>query len=245
MPPESATPEAAALEPLPDDWSRALAVVAHPDDMEYGAASAVARWTSDGKDVAYVMVTRGEAGISDMSPAEVAPLRAAEQQASCDRVGVSSLEFLDHPDGLVVGDLALRRDLAAAVRRHRPEVVVSINYRESWGGPSWNHADHRAVGVALLDAVRDAGNPWVFEDAGEAWDGVRFVAFGGSPMPTHYVELGDDDLRAGIESLALHRVYLEHLGGDMADPETFLREIAEMSGRRVGVRLAVAFEVIG
>ena len=96
----------------------------------------------------------------------------------------------------------------------------------------------------LLDAVRDAANPWVFGDAGEAWDGVRFVAFGGSPMATHFVALEEDDLRAGIESLAEHRVYLEHLGGDMADPEPFLRGFAEQSGTRAGVPLATTFEVI-
>ena len=237
--------EASSLKPLPDDWSRALAVVAHPDDMEYGAASAVARWTRSGKEVAYVMVTRGEAGISDMPPSEVGPIRAAEQRASCDRVGVSRLEFLDHPDGLVVCDLALRRDLAEVIRRHRPEIVLSINFRESFGGPSWNHADHRAVGVALLDAVRDAANPWVFGDAGAPWDGVRFVAFGGSPMATHFVALDEDDLRAGIESLAEHRIYLEHLGGDMADPGSFLPRFAEQAGTAAGVPLATTFEVIG
>jgi LmbE family N-acetylglucosaminyl deacetylase len=238
-------PDAPSLEHLPEDWSRALAVVAHPDDMEYGAASAVSRWTRSGKEVAYVMVTRGEAGISDMAPAEVGPIRAEEQRASCDRVGVSQLEFLDHPDGLVVCDLALRRDLAEVVRRHRPEIVLSINFRESFGGPSWNHADHRAVGVALLDAVRDAANPWVFADAGEAWGGVRFVAFGGSPLATHFVALDEEDLRAGIESLADHRVYLEHLGGDMADPDAFLRGFAQQAGARAGVPLATMFEVIG
>ena len=90
------------LTPFPDDWSTALAVVAHPDDMEYGAASAVARWTSEGKQVAYLLVTRGEAGIASMAPEEVVKLRAVEQRRSCDAVGVDTLEYLDHPDGLVV-----------------------------------------------------------------------------------------------------------------------------------------------
>ena len=139
------------LTPVPEDWQRALAVVAHPDDMEYGSASAVARWTRQGKDVHYVLVTDGEAGIVDLPPAEVGPLRRAEQVASCAAVGVSEPEFLGHPDGLVIADLALRRDLAAAIRRHRPEVILSINFRDSWGGPSWNHVDHRHVGLALLE----------------------------------------------------------------------------------------------
>ena len=56
------------LKPLDENWERALAVVAHPDDLEYGAASAVARWTSKGKQVNYLMVSRGEAGIDSMPP---------------------------------------------------------------------------------------------------------------------------------------------------------------------------------
>lgn len=232
------------LDVFPEDWQRALAIVAHPDDMEYGAAAAVARWTDQGKEVAYVLATKGEAGITSMAPDEVGPLRAAEQLASCKVVGVDQLDFLGHLDGLVENNLALRRDMAAAIRRHRPEVVLSINYRDSWGGPSWNHADHRAVGRAILDAVRDAANPWVFEDtANPAWDGVRFAAFNSSPEATHAVDV-TDTLEKGIESLLCHEVYLRNLGGDMAHAGDFLRERAEQTGPSIGVKLATAFEIV-
>ncbi len=231
------------LEPLAEDWERALAVVAHPDDMEYGAASAVARWTDQGKQVAYLLVTRGEAGIASMPPDEVAPIRAEEQRASCAAVGVTELAFLDHRDGLVEASLGLRRDLAEAIRRNRPDVVLSINFRDSWGGPSWNHVDHRNVGVALLDAVRDAGNPWIFDDAGAAWGGVRFVAFLGSPNATHAVDVSGH-LDRGVESLRRHALYLANLGDGSTDPDAFLRGAAEAGGRRMGVRYACAFEVL-
>ncbi len=232
------------LAPLAEDWHRALAVVAHPDDMEYGAASAVARWTAQGKDVRYLLVTEGEAGIATVPPAEAGPLRRAEQRASCEAVGVSGLEFLDHRDGEVVEGLALRRDLARAIRRHRPDVLLSINHRDSWGGPSWNHADHRAVGRALLDAARDAANPWSFPDLAEqAWGDVRFVAFSGSPRPTHAVDV-TDHLEAGIASLRCHAIYLSNLGGDPASAGAFLRTAAEETGPRIGVELATSFEVI-
>jgi LmbE family N-acetylglucosaminyl deacetylase len=230
------------LEPLPEDWDRALAVVAHPDDMEYGAASAVARWTAQGKWVGYVLVTEGEAGIESMPPEEVAPIRRGEQEASCAAVGVTDIEYLGHPDGLVVNDLRLRADIAAAIRRHRPDVILSINFRDSWGGPSWNHVDHRVVGVALLDAVRDAANPWVSRDRGEPWSGVRFVAFNASPQAAHGVDVSDH-LDAGIASLSCHRTYLENLDGD-TDTDAFLRGAAEATGQRLGVDLAVAFEVL-
>ena len=94
---------------MPTDWSTCLAIVPHPDDMEYGASAAVAAWTDAGKTVAYLLVTRGEAGIDDLDPAEAAPLRAAEQRAACDAVGVETLEFLDFPDGTLESGLPLRR----------------------------------------------------------------------------------------------------------------------------------------
>ncbi len=232
-----------ALEAFPEDWERALAVVAHPDDMEYGAASAVAKWTASGKWVGYVLVTKGEAGIASMPPEQAAPLRVEEQRRSCDTVSVDTLEFLDHRDGLVVADLTLRADLAAAIRRHRPDMILSINYRDSWGGPSWNHADHRHTGVALLDAVRDAANPWVFPERGEAWGGVRGVAFSGSPMPTHFVDVSGW-LERGIDSLRCHATYLANLGGGMDDPGALLRGVAESAGSRAGVEHAAEFEIV-
>lgn len=229
---------------MPEDWERGLAVVAHPDDMEYGAAAAVARWTSQGKQIAYVLVSDGEAGIQSMAPAQAGPLRRDEQRASCAVVGVTDVEFLGHPDGSIVEGLELRGDLAAAIRRHRPDVVLSINHRDSSGGPSWNHADHRAVGRSLLDAVRDAANPWMFPERGEQWDGVRFVAFNASPQPTHAVDVtGTFD--AGLRSLECHRTYLDNLGGNMASPATFLREGATAAGAQLGVELAATFEIVG
>jgi LmbE family N-acetylglucosaminyl deacetylase len=233
----------ARLEPFPEDWERGLAVVAHPDDMEYGAAAAVARWTREGKHIAYVLVSDGEAGISTMDPAEAGPLRREEQIASCRIVGVSEVEFLGLPDGAIVEGLELRGDLAAAIRRHKPDVILSINFRDSWGPQSWNHADHRAVGRALLDAVRDAANPWLFTDRGTPWGGVRFVAFSGSPQATHAVDT-TATFDVGVRSLEAHRVYLEHLGGAMASPDTFLREYAAATGEGIGVEFATGFEII-
>ena len=236
--------DTAALELLPEDWDRALAVVAHPDDMEYGAAAAVARWTAHGKHVAYVLVSDGEAGIESIPPAEAGPIRRREQLASCQAVGVADVEFLGYPDGSIVESLGLRGDLAAAIRRHRPDVAVSVNFRDSWGGASWNQADHRAVGRALLDAIRDAANSWFAPERGPAWAGVRFAVFNGSPHATHGVDV-TATLDAGIRSLECHRVYLEGLGGGVASATEFLRSSAATAGARLGVPLATALEVVG
>ncbi|GAB2605505.1 PIG-L family deacetylase [Streptomyces capparidis] len=237
------------LPALPGDWRRALAVAAHPDDLEYGAAAAVAEWTAAGREVGYVLVTRGEAGIEGMDPARAAPVREAEERASAAVVGVGSVEFLGHRDGVVEYGPALRRDIAAAIRRHRPELVVTLNHRDTWFGSVWNTPDHRAVGRAVLDAAGDAGNRWIFPelaDGGlEPWDGVRWVAVAGSERPTHAVAVGPEAVRRGVASLAEHRAYIAALSG--RPPLEYARQLVEgelaAAAERFGGRPAVAFEV--
>ena len=234
------------LLPVPEDWSRALAVVAHPDDLEYGAASAIARWTDQGKWVGYVLATSGEAGIDALPPDETARLRQDEERRSAAVVGVDTVEFLAHPDGLLEPNIALRRDLAAAIRRHRPDVLISIHFGDRWPG-GFNHADHRAVGIALVDAARDAANRWVFTGAGgDPWGGVRFALFGGSPDATHFVDVAAT-IDRGVASLREHAVYLDHLADGTVgkDPDPFLRGMATAAGEQCGVPAATTFELIG
>ena len=223
---------------MPEDWDRAVAVVAHPDDLEYGAAAAVARWTRQGKQVSYLLATRGEAGIAGIPPAEVAPLRVAEEEAGAALVGVTDVRFLDHVDGVVEYGLPLRRDLAAAFRQLRPEVVVTMSFDLTWGdeGPV-NHADHRAVGLAVLDACRDAANEWVFPDTGPRCDTIRDAYVIGSGTPTHFVDV-TGTIEAGIASLREHRAYIEGLGGEF-DPDEFLRNAAGYIGLAAEVDYAV------
>lgn len=230
---------------MPADWQRALAVVAHPDDLEYGGAGAIARWTAEGRTVDYALVTSGEAGIDSLPPAECGPLREAEQRAAAAEVGVRSVEFLGHPDGLIEYGVALRRDIAGAIRAHQPELVITGNFHDTWpGGVGRNMADHIAVGRACVDAVRDGANRWLFPEVGEPWSGVRWVAVAASPLNSHAVDVGEYFER-GVASLAAHAAYLAALGGDMADPEAFLRPAAERDGALLpGARLAAAFELI-
>ncbi|WP_242614378.1 PIG-L deacetylase family protein [Actinomadura roseirufa] len=231
------------MEAVPEDWDRALAIVAHPDDLEYGGSTAVAKWTRQGKTVTELLATRGEAGIDGMDPDEARRVRTGEQLEAARHVGVETVEFLDLPDGELEYGLPLRRALAAAIRRHRPEVVLSVNFRETFPGGGFNMADHRVLGLAVADAVRDAANRWVFRDLGlEAWRGVRFALFGGSPQSTHYVDV-TGHLQEGIDSLLAHRTYFAGLGEDF-DAAAFLTELAEPVGREVGVPHAIPFELI-
>ena len=235
------------LPALPEDWERCLAVAAHPDDIEYGTASAVARWTSQGKRVSYLLATRGEAGIDTLHPDEAALLRDAEERAGAAEVGVDVVEFLDHRDGVVEYGLPLRRDIVRAIRQHRPEIVVSGAFSVRMIGGMTNQADHRAVGLAALDAARDAGNRWIFPELADEgllpWDGVRFVCFAGAERPTHGVDITGEPLERGIASLAAHAEYTKGLGPAGPDPRPFLTWMARMSGPSLGVEAAVLFDV--
>jgi LmbE family N-acetylglucosaminyl deacetylase len=100
-------------------------------------------------------------------------------------------------------------------------------------------ADHRHTGQAVLDGVRDAGNRWVFTDAGEPWGGVKMVLVSGSPHARHAVDVSAT-LERGIDSLRAHHAYLAYVG---TDPDPFLREAAEGMGKQLGVTYATTFEV--
>src|SRR5687768_688683 len=159
-------PGAAAVRvpPFADgDFSRVLCVVAHPDDVEYGTSSAVAVWTARGTEVRYLLLTRGEAGMDSLPPERTAELRVREQIAGSEAVGVTAVDFLDHPDGVLEYGLDLRRDIARAIRRYRPDALVVGSWDVEFAA-GLNQADHRVAGLAAVDALRDAGNRWVFRE---------------------------------------------------------------------------------
>jgi LmbE family N-acetylglucosaminyl deacetylase len=234
------------LKPLPEDWSRAVAIVAHPDDMEFGAAAAVARWTGQGKQIVYVMITSGEAGIDGLAPDECKVVREQEQIESARVVGVDAVEFLGFPDGTLEYGLPLRAAVAEVVRRHRPEIVITGNFRSTFGPGALNQADHIATGRAVLDGVRDAANRWIFPeqlvDGVERWDGVRAVWATGSPRSMHGVDT-TETFEVGVESLKAHRAYIDGLGWEHFDEREMLEGFGRMSGTRMGVPFAAPFEV--
>lgn len=236
-----------ALTPLDENWERGLVVVAHPDDVEFGAAAAVARWTGQGKHIVYCMVTSGEAGIDGIAPTECGPLREAEERESAAIVGVDTVEFLWLPDGVLEFGVPLRAAIARQVRKHRPDIVITGNFRDSWGGTAPNQADHIAVGRAALHACQDAGNRWIYTDQLndenlEPWGNVRQVWAAGSPVSTHGVDT-TDTFEAGVASLAAHKAYIEGLGWEFFDPSEFLEGMSRPTGRRLGVTHAAGFEV--
>lgn len=153
----------------PRTWSaddgvrRVLVVTAHPDDVDFGSAGSVAAFTTAGVDVAYCIVTDGEAGGSDrtVTRSEVAALRQREQRAAAAKVGVRQLWFLGYPDGRVTSSLDLRRDISRVIRQFRPERVITQSPERQWDRIYAGHPDHLAAGEAATCAVYpDARNPF-------------------------------------------------------------------------------------
>ena len=228
------------LPALPDsEFRRVLCVVAHPDDVEYGTSSAVAVWTARGVDVAYLVLTRGEAGMD--ASRRTAPGRSGPASRSRGRaaVGVTDVTFLEHPDGVLEYGLPLRRDIARRIREYRPDVVLTGSWELEFVA-GLNMADHRVAGLA--DARRGARRrqPVGVHRAARraAWSLAGPLAAGQrGPRATHGVEVTGDALQAGIASLEAHEEYLAGLPGHPA-PKDMLPMIAAMQGRAMGVEHA-------
>lgn len=226
---------------LSEDWNRALVIMAHPDDPEYGTALAVNRWTSQGKEVSYVLATSGEAGIEGLAPHESGPLREVEQQRAITHVGVKNLEFLGLPDGRLEYGLPLRRQFARMIRKYRPEVVITLNFERTFGGVYRNSADHHAVGLAVLDAVSDAANSWIFEELTEpVWQGVKLIAVFADENPTHFVPVSENDISAATAALSEHREYLARISPDPIEEQATaqVRSVINNEDQAVGARVA-------
>jgi LmbE family N-acetylglucosaminyl deacetylase len=235
-----------ATEPVPpfsgEDFRRVLCVVAHPDDVEYGTSSAVAAWTARGVDVAYLLLTRGEAGMDNSPPERTAELRTREQIAGSQAVGVTRVDFLDHPDAVLEYSLALRRDIARVIRSYQPDAVVTGSWDVEFAA-GLNQADHRVAGLATLDALRDAGNRWVFPellDEGLQPHSVRWLLVAGDPRPTHGVDVTGEPLERGIAALEAHAQYLAGIPGH-PPPRLMITGITALHGRAMGVPNAVLF----
>jgi LmbE family N-acetylglucosaminyl deacetylase len=147
----------------PGDVGRVLVVTAHPDDVDFGAAGSVAAYVKAGAEVAYCIVTDGDAGGSDpgVTRQDMAALRREEQRAAAAEVGVGDVTFLGYPDGRLVPSIELRRDISREIRRVRPDRLVCQSPERNWDRIVASHPDHLAAGEAAVCAVYpDARNPF-------------------------------------------------------------------------------------
>ena len=170
-------------------------------------------------------------------------MREAEERASAAEVGVGEVEFLGHPDGVVEYGIPLRRDIALAIRAAPARKwSLTINHRDTWGGTAYNMADHRHVGLAVVDAVRDAANRWVFADdrARPVARCARWCWSSGSPEPTHFVDVTDTSSGASRRWSATPRISRTSARTRASSS----RRSAAAAGRRAACRYATTFEVL-
>jgi LmbE family N-acetylglucosaminyl deacetylase len=229
---------------------RALCVLAHPDDVDFGSAATVATWTAAGTEVVYCIVTDGDAGGYDETPREqMGPLRQAEQRAAAKEVGVSDVRFLGYPDGRLELTLGLRRDISRVIRQVRPQRVLTSSPERWYERIGASHPDHMTVGESTLRAVYpDARNPFAFpellaDEGLEAWT-VSEVWLGASPLSNHAVDVTDVIDRKWA-ALGSHASQLGHWPeGQM---EEFVGGWMQATAQRFGMpegRLAEAFQVV-
>ena len=228
----------------PDEIERLLVVTAHPDDVDFGAAGTMAVLAAAGVEVTYCLVTDGDAGGSDreMSRADMAALRRAEQTRAAKAVGVERLIFLGHPDGRVLADLTLREDISRVIRQVRPQVVACQSPERNLDRIYASHPDHLAAGEAAICAVYpDSCNPFAFpgllEDGLEPWT-VDEVWVMGHPGGVDYIDI-TAQIDHKIEALLCH----ESQHADPARTEALVREWGRALGAAAGLPEGSAAEL--
>ena len=227
------------------DIARVLMITAHPDDVDFGAAGTVARWTAAGVDVAYCVVTDGDAGGFDeaVPRGEIPAIRRAEQRAAAAVVGVTDVTFLGHPDGRLVSSIDLRRDLSRVIRRVRPQRVVCQSPQRMYTRIFASHPDHLAAGEAALCAVYpDARNPFahpeLLAEGHEPWtvDQVWLMAH---ETPNRWVDV-TSTLDAKVAALRCHISQLPDPGAIDGRMRAWTSATAAAGGMPAGT-LAEAF----
>lgn len=224
---------------------RAMAIVAHPDDIEFSCAGTMARWARHGAKISYVLCTSGDVGIDEpgMTRQKAAEIREAEQCEAARIAGAEEVIFLREPDGLLQPTLELRKKLVREIRRFRPEVVVTGDPTIVWAGQDYiNHPDHRAAAAAALDATFPAaGQPNLFEELAE--EGLKahkprkvYVTSWGEADT--YVSI-DETIEVKIQALRAHKSQMKDW-----DPEPMVREWAAEHAKGKEMDYAEGFRVI-
>jgi LmbE family N-acetylglucosaminyl deacetylase len=222
---------------------RALVVISHPDDGEFGAAPTIAQLTAAGARVDYVVTTDGGKGTEDptVTPEELSATRVAEQRAAADILGVTEIVHLGYPDGYLTPSLDLRRDITRQIRRFRPDLVITQNpQRRLDHNPFIGHPDHLATGEATLASVYPAARdhlhfPELWRDEQlEPWK-VRQVLLTGVEEPNLWLDVGDT-FEVGLRAILAHASQV-----DPDDVTERIRDRARTVGEPQGIGMAQAF----
>jgi LmbE family N-acetylglucosaminyl deacetylase len=223
----------------------AMAIVAHPDDIEFGCAGTLARWAKAGARIIYVLCTSGDVGIDqpDMTREKATEIREAESRTAAEIAGAHEIVFLREPDGALVVTLELRKRLVREIRRYRPEVVMTGDPTSLWSGGDYiNHPDHRAASLAAIDATFPAaGQPHLFQELeaeGLKAHKVRKVYVTSWDHVDQYVSI-DETIDIKIAALRAHKSQM----GEW-DPEPMIKEWAANSAKGKEMVYAESFRVV-
>jgi LmbE family N-acetylglucosaminyl deacetylase len=223
----------------------AMAIVAHPDDIEFGSAGTLARWSRAGARISFVLCTSGDVGIDDpgMTRSKATEIREEEERNAARILGATEVVFLREPDGMLVPTLELRKKLVREIRRFRPEVVICGDPTIVWAGDDYiNHPDHRAAATAALDATFPAaGQSHLYEELAEEGLSahkprkVYVTMWSGAEV---FVDI-EQTIDLKIEALRAHRSQMRDW-----DPEKMVREWATDSAKGKEMAYAEGFRVV-
>jgi LmbE family N-acetylglucosaminyl deacetylase len=238
----------AASRPAAHTWrpDRFMVITAHPDDAEFGPAATAALWIEQGSEGWLVCCTSGDQGGEDFAadPLELALLREEEQRAAAAVVGYAGVSFLNQPDGALANDLPLRELLVREIRSFKPDAILATDPETLfYGDGGVNHTDHRAAGMAAVDAAYPAARnpmafPWLARD-GLAAHRVRRLYLFWSNAPTVRVDV-TTTIDRKIEALRAHQSQIK----DPASLEDRIRQWAAEEGQAIGAAAAEALRVI-
>ncbi len=242
------TPPAAGETTVPDTWrpGRFMLIVAHPDDADFGPAATAARWIDAGSTGRLVCCTSGDQGGEDpdIDPLALAATREDEQRAAAAVVGYDDVRFLHQPDGALANELPLRELLVREIRQFRPDVVLTHDPEVLfWKDGGVNHTDHRAAGIAAVDAVFPAARnpmafPWLAR-GGLAAHKVRRLYLFWTNSPNAWVDVSAT-LQRKVDALLCHPSQISDIEG-IAER---LRAWGADEGAIIGAEAAEAFRVI-
>ncbi len=223
----------------------AMAIVAHPDDIDFGCAGTLARWAKAGARISEVLCTSGDVGIATegMTKTQATEIREVEQREAARIIGATDVVFLREPDGMLQATMELRRKLVREIRRFRPEVVLVMDPTLVWAGDDYiNHPDHRAAGLAAVEAVFPAaGQPNLFEEL-EAEGLTAYKprkVFSVNWRDGNYWVSIDETLDLKIAALRAHKSQMNDW-----DPEPRIREWASERAKGKEMQYAEIFRVV-
>ncbi|MBA4421408.1 MAG: PIG-L family deacetylase [Anaerolinea sp.] len=213
----------------PEDWQtkqKILVILAHPDDPEFFCGATLTRWIDAGHEVSYLLLTKGEKGSEDpaMTPEILTAVRMKEQRAAGEVIGVKEITFLDCPDGYLIPDLSLRKEVVRHIRQVRPDVIVTSDPQNYYiRGRHINHPDHRAAGLVTIEAV--------FPAAGNRFYYPELLKEGLEPHTPQEVWVSlpvDPTIVVDVTTQWSNKLkaLLEHKS-QIGDPEKFLRNMTE------------------